>query len=169
MEEGEKKPGADAGSGDSQKKIVYAVIAVAVVILAVVLVAKFGFGADLLNPAGGQMSLIQRQPVMAKATINMTSISPCQADQTGCSGRCVNIQTDWHNCGKCGNICPEPRNAVPYCWQGTCTWKCLDNYRFCGNTTEGCVPIFNDDNHCGNCNTVCGTGSWCNNDECRAG
>ena len=58
-----KKPDApsEPQSGFPQKKIVYAVLVVAVVILAVVLIAKFGYNTDLLNPAGGQMSLVQRQ------------------------------------------------------------------------------------------------------------
>ena len=60
MEEGAKKPGAGTLSG-SPEKIVYAVFVIAVVILAVVLVAKFGYNTDLLNPARwADMSLVQR-------------------------------------------------------------------------------------------------------------
>jgi len=36
------------------KKIPYAIVTIAVVILAAVLTAKFGFGTDLLNPAGAR-------------------------------------------------------------------------------------------------------------------
>jgi hypothetical protein len=48
-------------SGFPHKKIVYVIIAIAVVILAVVLIAKFGYNVDLLNPASGEMSLVGRQ------------------------------------------------------------------------------------------------------------
>jgi hypothetical protein len=59
-----KKPDAPPGPqpGLPQKKIVYAVIAIAFVILAVVLIAKFGYNVDLLNPVSGEMSLVGRHP-----------------------------------------------------------------------------------------------------------
>jgi hypothetical protein len=108
MEE-EKKPSGGAGSGDSQKKVMYAVIAVAVVILAVVLVAKFGFGTDLLNPEGGQMSLVQNRSMMVTTPLVQRVITPipklCPAGTTGCSGTCVDLNVDAGNCGSCGNAC----------------------------------------------------------------
>jgi hypothetical protein len=61
MEEGEKKPDASTISGGPQKKIIYVIIAIAVVILAVILIAKFGYNVDLLNPASGEMSLVGHQ------------------------------------------------------------------------------------------------------------
>jgi hypothetical protein len=60
VEEREKKPDAGTTSGSPQKKIVYVVLVIAVVILAVVLIAKFGYNVNLLNPASGEMSLIGR-------------------------------------------------------------------------------------------------------------
>jgi hypothetical protein len=58
-----KKPDAPPGpqSGFPQKKILYAVIAIAMVILAIVLIAKFGYNVDLLNPASGEMRLAGHQ------------------------------------------------------------------------------------------------------------
>ena len=85
MEEREKKPDAGTTSGSPQK-IVYVVIAVAIVILAVVLVAKFGFNRDLLNPAGGQMSLVQRQPAtgqVAGITGVTTAVALSQIEPEG--------------------------------------------------------------------------------------
>jgi hypothetical protein len=58
---GDIKAGAGTTSGGSGKKIVYAEIAIAVVILAIVLIAKFGYNIDLLNPASGEMSLARSQ------------------------------------------------------------------------------------------------------------
>jgi hypothetical protein len=120
MEEGEKKPDAGTISGIPQKKIVYAIIAIAVVILAVVLIAKFGYNTDLLNPAGGQMSLVQRpprtvitmippavQPITVRPiTSVIVHLSPCVVNQsTDCNGLCEYLMTDWNNCGTCGFVC----------------------------------------------------------------
>jgi len=30
---------------------------------------------------------------------------PCGANETCCSKQCVDVRTDSHNCGKCGNAC----------------------------------------------------------------
>jgi hypothetical protein len=64
MEKDEKKPDAATISGIPQQKIVFGIIAIAVVILAIILIAKFGYNIDLLNPASGEMSLVQRQATM---------------------------------------------------------------------------------------------------------
>ena len=135
MEEGEKKPDAGMVSGGPQKKVVYAVLAVAVVILAVVLIAKFGYNTDVLNPAGGQMSLVQRPPItivrpnitLSGPGITVTTpafqrvttpiVRPCQGDWTACNGACVYLQTDWNNCGSCGNSCIR----ISQCKTGNCS------------------------------------------------
>jgi hypothetical protein len=44
-----------------QNKILYVIIACAIVILAIVLIAKFGFNMDLLSPASGEMSIAGHQ------------------------------------------------------------------------------------------------------------
>jgi hypothetical protein len=155
MEEGEKKPGAGAISGGPQKKIVYAIIAVAVVILAVVLVAKFGFGADLLNPAGGQMSLVQRPPItivrpdvtltgqetqlavsvktpaFQRVTTPIPRLLSCTADQTNCNGVCVNLNTDNGNCGSCGHACPSGN----LCTYGKCCASPVGDPKNCGGVS----------------------------------
>jgi hypothetical protein len=112
MEEGEKKPDAGTISGGPQKKIVYAVSAVAVVILVVVLVAKFGYNTDLLNPAGGQMSLVHRLPTLAypnssirPITTGIVRVPICAINQSDCNGACVYLMTDSGNCGTCGSSC----------------------------------------------------------------
>jgi hypothetical protein len=86
MEQGEKKPDAGTLSGSPQKMIVYAVIAVAIVILAVVLVAKLGYNTDLLNPAGGQMSLVQRQVSTVKVLNTYQNTQSSQGDGGGRQG-----------------------------------------------------------------------------------
>jgi hypothetical protein len=76
-----KKPDAPPGPqyGFPQKKILYAIIAIAFVILAVVLIAKFSFNVDLLNPASGEMSLVQREAIgiqVANITTVVTTTVP---------------------------------------------------------------------------------------------
>jgi hypothetical protein len=63
MEDENKKPDAppETQSGFPQKKIVYVIIAIAIIILAIVLIAKFGYNVDLLNPASGEMSIAGHQ------------------------------------------------------------------------------------------------------------
>jgi len=101
---------------------------------------------------------------------NSANVDQCAPlGQTSCDNVCRDLKTDPYNCGTCGNLCTGPLNTKPYCSQGTCTWECLSDYRYCGNTAEGCVPMYNDDNHCGNCNTDCGSGSWCNQTRCENG
>jgi Stigma-specific protein, Stig1 len=154
MDEKEKKSGAGTISGGPQIKIVIAIIAIAAVILAAVLVAKFGFGADLLNPSGGQMSLVQRPnrgvvppitvtvvPTTKNLGITMvTSIRPnitmrnptlCPEGQSGCSGTCVDLNSDNGNCGSCGNVCPSGKP----CTYGRCCASPVGDPRNCGGVS----------------------------------
>jgi hypothetical protein len=59
--------------------ILYVIIALAVIVLAVVLVAKFSFNVDLLNPASGEMSIAGRHttanPDLARPTPEHLSYS----------------------------------------------------------------------------------------------
>jgi len=165
MEDGEKKPDAGMQSGSPQKQIVYAVIAVAVVILAVVLVAKFGYNTDLLNPAGGQMSLVRQNlsykvtPQFQREITEIPRLSRCPADQTNCNAVCVNLMTDNRNCGTCGNDCsklPNAGNAA--CSNGKCVISdCNPTYGDCDkNPLNGCeTDIFSNSNSCGSCGLKC--------------
>jgi hypothetical protein len=77
------------------------------------------------------------------------------------------LMKDVNNCGKAGNRCSAPPNANPYCYQGQCTWDCFDEHRYCGDISEGCVPLHNYDNRCGNCNTECTASEYCNVNHCE--
>jgi Stigma-specific protein, Stig1 len=192
MEEGEKKPDAGTLSGSPQMKIVYAIIAVAIVILAVVLIAKFGFNTDLLNPAGGQMSLVQRPPVtIVRPNVTtsgqqprmeitpafqrvITDIIPpsCAAGQSICNGRCVYLMTDSENCGTCENDCSKlPNVEKAACSNGKCGLTCRHNYADCNhNPSDGCeVYVLDNFDNCGSCGNICqfdhGYGE-CSNGQC---
>jgi hypothetical protein len=185
MEEGEKKPGAGAISGSPQKQIVYAVLAIAIVILAVVLIAKFDYNTDLLNPAGSQMSLVQRQPVAMKqqphlgitvaTTFAEANSRPsmnqthCTTNQTACNGLCVDLQTDPKNCGSCGEGCPVYPHADS-CSDGKCGFTCKVDYADCNqNNADGCeVCIRNNHDNCGSCGHSC-NGVTCIDGVCRSG
>jgi hypothetical protein len=84
------------------------------------------------------------------------------------------LKNDVNNCGKAGNRCIVPPNTAAYCWQGQCTYDCIDNFRYCGipnappETSVGCVAMFGDNNHCGNCDTKCVAGQYCNHNHCEA-
>ncbi len=186
MEEGEKKPDAGTISGGSQKKIVYAVLAVAVVILAVVLIAKFGYNTDLLNPAGGQMSLVQRPAALVRPNITISEqqpglavttpafqrvitdiprVSPCAVNQSDdCNGACVYLQTDPNNCGSCGKTCPAYAHADPVCSGGQCVFTCSAGRGDCNNqrASDGCETCIKYDiNNCGVCGNHCPAGTFC--------
>jgi hypothetical protein len=131
MEDGEKKP--DAGTiGGPQKKIVYAVIAIVVVILAVVLIAKFSFNTDVLNPTSGQMSLVRpvitHIQIVTIPTVTITSkaqVKLCATGLTGCSGTCVDLSMDDRNCGSCGKSCDISKGD--FCIGSSCYDPCSDN------------------------------------------
>jgi hypothetical protein len=143
-------------SGFPQKKIVYAIIAIAFVILAVVLIAKFSFNVDLLNPASGEMSIVKRQPVAEQVMVQKTvmkpditrvltlqvTVVPCSAAQTRCGTACIDTQNDPSNCGSCGRVCSAMNlhKVSSYgCSAGKCTIKTCDaGYGDCQNkgTTE---------------------------------
>jgi hypothetical protein len=85
MEDENKKPETlpELQPGFPQKKIVYVVLVITVVILAMVLIAKFGYNVDLLNPASGEMSLVGHQA-------NAISREPSYSDLNN-NGGAVNI------------------------------------------------------------------------------
>jgi hypothetical protein len=126
----------------------------------------------------GQKSNIGTGGVTTAPTQTMAVMTLAQQTMTGSAGitlvatlpAAVDTSSDKNNCGKVGNICKGPPNTFPYCWQGKCTWECNDNYRFCGNEQEGCVPMYGAHDHCGNCNTKCKElTQWCNQTRCEDG
>jgi hypothetical protein len=154
----DKTPGQSAGSpaGGPDKRIVYAVMGIAVVILAAVLIAKAGYNTDLLDPSGGQMSLVRNSLVTVRPTASYAVIRTtipkrgdiCMNGRIGCNGTCVDATTDNNNCGTCGTVCP----AGTTCTGGQC--QCLSGQTLCGGK---CVNTNQDLNNCGACGTICPT------------
>jgi hypothetical protein len=153
MDEGEKKPDAGTLSGSPQKKIVYAVLAVAVVILAVVLIAKFGYNTDLLNPAGGQMSLVQRQPVAVKVAVITTAVTTTVTPTTEQPLRGMTVAPAYAK---------ATLNPVSLS-------HCTPEQTYCTGT---CADLQTDPNNCGACGHVCSqayqvVNFGCSNSQCK--
>jgi hypothetical protein len=219
-EEKEKEAGTGMKAGGPDRKIIYAVIAFAVVVLAVIIIGQFGFGMDLINPSSGEMAIAkQRQIVTPARTISpqvqseiagptVVTTTPAPGCMLGgyqpglvCSGVCTSVLYNTNNCGDCGvkcgqgqlcnfgkcytpdlmndpencgtlhHECPTPPNTViRTCYQGQCSFsECKPSFRFCGDYAEGCVSMYNDKDHCGSCNKVCGADQWCNRTYCESG
>lgn len=181
MKEGNNTPdpAGKPAPGSPHMNILYVIIACAIVILAVVLVAKFGFNMDLLSPANAEMSMKIRQtlpPTLApvqkdvvKPDISFRPETLCPANQTLCTNTCTNRMTDTENCGLCGKVCPAYNSTDRKCISGKCSNACLPNYYDCNqNTADGCeVNTENDAKNCGGCGRVCSTGINCTAYRCR--
>lgn len=94
---------------------------------------------------------------------------------TMCPAGCVDVQTDPRNCGRCGNVCPDPPNGYAGCRRGFCgvsgchgSWGDCDgivgngcetniegNLRNCGECARDCVMI------CARIPSPCGASCRC--------
>ena len=83
----------------------------------------------------------------------------CQAGLTNCSGTCVNLLTDYYNCGACAAKCKSGQ----VCASGKCTLSCPGTLTNCSGT---CVNLQSDDNNCGACATKCALGQSCGGGKC---
>ena len=75
--------------------------------------------------------------------------------QNGCEATPL---TDSKNCGKCGNACALPPNALPVCTAGSCSiGACDPNYLDCNKLyADGCEANVNGDiKNCGGCGKAC--------------
>ncbi len=91
---------------------------------------------------------------------DVTTIGPCGPGVNAmCNGTCVDISSDYQNCGACGNACPNDQ----VCSHGTCAVVCGGGSVRCGNN---CVDLGADPQNCGGCNKPCATGQVCNKATC---
>ncbi len=83
----------------------------------------------------------------------------CPVDLVDCEGGCVDLQTDSHNCGQCGQACESGLSCV----EGECTLVCPPGQDAC----EGrCYDLSNTDLHCGECDNACSPGEICSDGNC---
>src|SRR5439155_572377 len=90
---------------------------------------------------------VQGRPVALAISTNSRCI--CPAGKDVCSGRCVSLDTDRKNCGRCGIVCPT--NDV--CSSGRCI--CPRENDVCNNV---CVNPETDTANCGECGRKCAPG-----------
>lgn len=122
------------------------------------LLALFAIGCgrvDLDVPDSGihDASTDRRVPVDAAKDAPADALT-CQAGSTACNGKCVDLQGDSKNCGKCGNACMDPQ----VCAQGSCTTSCPIGRSKCGNS---CVDTLTDPQNCGGCGIGCNVMQAC--------
>lgn len=82
----------------------------------------------------------------------------CEAGESVCEGRCVDLQSDLENCGACGESCPEDT----LCLAGACL-PCATGQEICDGR---CVEVLSDANHCGGCDNVCELDQVCTHGVC---
>lgn len=71
-------------------------------------------------------------------------VSSCGADETECSGACVDTNSSPVHCGGCGNACPSspPGATGSTCSGGTCRPICRAGFDDCdGNPMNGCEML----------------------------
>lgn len=81
----------------------------------------------------------------------------CPHHGTRCSGQCVSIRTDEHNCGRCGHGCATGQ----HCSTGRCL--CPTGDALCARV---CVPLAHDPRNCGTCGHACPSGQVCSSGHC---
>ncbi|UJR84356.1 MXAN_6577-like cysteine-rich protein [Sandaracinus amylolyticus] len=87
----------------------------------------------------------------------------CTGGATSCGGQCVDLASDFSNCGACGNAC----NADEVCSGSRClTGGCPSGTTSCGGS---CVDTERSATHCGECGNTCVGGSSCMAGECTCG
>jgi len=91
----------------------------------------------------------------------------CDNDpKNGCE---LPVLVDTQNCGGCGNVCTDPRNATATCVFGACALgSCDAGYADCnGDLTDGCESTLSTDaKNCGACGNACAGGQVCINGDC---
>jgi len=81
---------------------------------------------------------------VSSCTAGACNISTCNTgfancDQNAANGCEINTNTDTHNCGACGTVCPGTSNGTPACLAGTCGIHCNFGFHDCGTGT--CTPV----------------------------
>ncbi len=84
----------------------------------------------------------------------------CATAAVCCNGTCTSVNSDPHNCGACGYVCPA---STPICNQGTCS-GCPGGATYCG---AACIDTNWDSGNCGGCGIVCPEQTACSAGTCE--
>jgi alpha-tubulin suppressor-like RCC1 family protein len=82
----------------------------------------------------------------------------CANGQFSCSGTCVSLDSDVHNCGACGMDCtmlPHVNSAGAICQAGKCRYACAPGYGDCADAGTGCATSLAGAAACGACDVAC--------------
>ena len=82
----------------------------------------------------------------------------CSEPTTICDNECVDLTSDYENCGGCNNICTSG-----VCISGACL-TCSSEETVCG---QQCINLASDPDNCGGCGVPCSNG-LCSNSQCEA-
>ncbi len=83
----------------------------------------------------------------------------CATGRTLCGNRCVDVQVDPLNCGRCGVKCGEQQS----CQEANCVLSCSEGKSSCDGR---CVDLQNDVGYCGSCKARCGENQVCGQGIC---
>ncbi len=98
----------------------------------------------------------------ANCTMGRCGVGRCSGGFGDCDNMPANgcetdLRTAVTNCGRCGNPCPVPPNAMATCTMGMCGLQCLPNFADCNmNPADGCeTDLRASATNCGRCGMVC--------------
>lgn len=87
----------------------------------------------------------------------------CPAGQSRCPRGCVNLRSEWLDCGACGNAC----SSDEVCTGGVCRPSCgQPGETYCGGAT--CAHLQTDSTDCGRCGNACSPIEVCDAGSCAA-
>jgi hypothetical protein len=100
----------------------------------------------------------------------------CPTGRSVCNDQCADINTDVYNCGACGRRCSVEGRQI--CAAGSCA--CPTGLGSCSAPVDSpgtagatllatrsvCVDFMTDRNNCGDCGTVCASGTTCRAGAC---
>jgi hypothetical protein len=95
--------------------------------------------------------------VIPVTATTVAAVPLCPSGKTSCSGKCVDLQTDFSNCGSCGQDCNLAHGGGGgyVCHAGICD-ACPFDSLYCDGK---CVEI--SQTNCGSCGHACGAGQTC--------
>ena len=90
----------------------------------------------------------------------------CPSGTTKCGDKCVDVASDYDNCGQCGNSC-FGKTSGAQCIAGQCA--CAASQTKCASADGPmmCTDVAFDEANCGKCGKRCGDGQSCESGTCK--